>query len=245
MAQPPGKVLLEKLETLQNLMIASVTGGERDNEKYRELRNELLQYPAVTQALPRFVRTCGDLSQFWSFIKSDPDLSTYASRRELIWSDFRPLLSSIGDDTNIEHEAFFPKGSDHDAYVHIRSILQTAKMDILIIDGYMDSSIYQVLGTVTAGSMRMKVLTSRIPVDFALEGQKFVKQHIGFNLELRRTKDFHDRFILLDQEKCYLLGASIKDAGNRGFAVVPLVEPSIVQFILNYANEVWASATSL
>ena len=243
MAWSPSKEILEKIETLQNLMLDRATGGAGDNRAYQELRGELLQIPIVKEALPRFVRTCGDLSQFWHFIKSKkPELSTYASRREFIWAAFRPLLMGVDDDTEVEHQAFFAKGAEHDAYVHIRTILQTAKQDVFVIDPYMDSSIFQVLGTLAPGHVRVKLLTSKVPADFALEAQKFVKQHSGFIVEARRTKDFHDRFIILDQAVCYHLGASIKDAGNKGFTVVQLSELSIIKSFIDYANKAWSSA---
>jgi hypothetical protein len=237
------KSVLEKIEALQNLMLASVTGGARDEAGYRQIRDELFRLPGLKEALPRFVRTCGDLSQLWHFIKTQEGLGSYASRRQHIWNAFRPLLAGVDDEAGIEREVFFVKGSDHDAYVHIRSILQTAKTDLFLIDPYMDGSIYQLLGTLTPAAMTVRILTSRCPTDFALETKKFTKQHPGFSVEVRTTRDFHDRFIFLDQIRCYLLGASIKDAGNKGFTVVPLQEASIMRFILGHASQVWASAT--
>lgn len=237
--------VLENIEALQNLMLASVTGGARDESDYRRIRDELFRMPGLKEVLPRFVRTCGDLSQFWHFIKTQSDLGSYASRREYIWNAFRPLLAGVEDESGIEREMFFVKGSDHDAYVHIRAIMQTTKANLFIIDPYMDGSIYQVLGTLAPAAIAVRILTSKCPSDFILENKKFMKQHSGFAVEVRTTKDFHDRFIILDQAKCYLLGASIKDAGNKGFTIVPLQEPSIVQFILTHANQVWTSATPL
>jgi hypothetical protein len=239
------KSVLEKIEALQNIMIASVTGGARDEAEYRQIREELFRVPGLKEALPRFVRTCGDLSQLWHFIKIQEKLGSYASRREYIWNAFRPLLVGVDDESGVEREVFFVKGSDHDAYVHIRSILQTAKADLFVIDPYMDGSIYQVLGTLSPATMKVRILTSKHPADFLLETKKFTKQHAGFCVEVRTTRDFHDRFIILDHTRCYLLGASIKDAGNKGFTVVPLQEPNIVRFILDHADQVWASAAHL
>ncbi len=225
-------------------MIGRVTGGNSDNETYRTLRRELFDASVVKEALPRFVRTCGDLTQFWHFIKTKQNLPSYASRREFIWEAFRPLLAGADDDSSgVQHQAFFAKGSEHDAYVHIRSILQTANQEVFIVDPYMDSTIFQVLGTLSSPAVTVKLLTSKIPADFGLEAQKFVKQHSGFAVDARKTKDFHDRFIILDASSCYLLGASIKDAGNKGFTVVPLSELSIVKSVIDYANQVWPSAT--
>ena len=203
--------VLEKIETLQNLLIASVTGGARDEEAYRQIRDELFGQPGLKEVLPRFVRTCGDLSQVWHLIKNQEGLVTYVSRREHIWNAFRPLLAGVDDDAGIEREVFFVKGSDHDAYVHIRSILQTAKADLFLIDPYMDGSLYQLLGTLSPTKMIVQILTAKCPSDFSLETKKFTKQHPGYAVEARMTRRLHDRFIILDQTRCYLLGASIKN----------------------------------
>lgn len=239
------KATLEKIEALQNIMLASVTGGARNEGEYRLLRDDLFLIPELKEALPRFVRTCSDLSQFWHFIKTQESLSSYAKRREYIWSAFRPLLLGVDDEAGVEREVFFVKGSDHDAYVHIRNILQGAKSELFVIDPYMDGSIYQALGTLTPATMHVRILTSKHPTDFALETKKFAKQHARFTVEIRTTKDFHDRFIILDRTRCYLLGASIKDAGNKGFTIVPLQEQNIVRFISDHADQVWASALPL
>jgi hypothetical protein len=223
MSQGQDKKLLEKIESLQNVMLASVTGGARDNDTYKQIRDELFEMPLIKRSLPRFVRTCSDLSQLWHFIKSQENLGSYASRREYIWDGFRPLLKGVDDGDHVDREAFFVKGSHHDAYVHIRAILQQARAELFIIDPYMDGSIYQVLGTLTPTTIEVKILTSKVPSDFALEGQKFGNQHPGHSLTLRKTRDFHDRFVIVDRSKLYLLGASIKDAGNKGFTIVPLV----------------------
>ena len=107
MALTLDRSVLEKIEALQNIMLASVTGGARDEAEYRPIREELLRLPGLKDALPRFVRTCGDLSQLWHFIKTQEKLGSYASRREYIWKAFRPLLAGVDDDAGIEREVFF------------------------------------------------------------------------------------------------------------------------------------------
>lgn len=70
------KAVLEKMESLQNIMLASVTGGTRDEAEYRRIREELFSVPELKEVLPRFVRTCGDLSQLWHFIKTQENLGS-------------------------------------------------------------------------------------------------------------------------------------------------------------------------
>ena len=69
------------------------------------------------------------------------------------------------------------------------------KANLFVIDPYVDSSIYQLLATLAPSTMLVRILTSKYPADFALETKKFTKQHSGFTVEVRATKDFHDRFV--------------------------------------------------
>ncbi|MBC8264525.1 MAG: abortive infection family protein [Anaerolineales bacterium] len=85
--------ILEKVETLQNILIARSTGGVSDDEVYVSLRQELMAEALIKKRLPRFVRTCRSLDQLWGFIKVK--FATYAERRSYIWNEFRPLLDML------------------------------------------------------------------------------------------------------------------------------------------------------
>ncbi|MCD6115551.1 abortive infection family protein [bacterium] len=83
----------EKIETFRNLLISYSTGGQVEDGEYRRLRSDLFRDVSLRGELPRFVRTCSDLKQFWSFIKQKS--STYQGRREFLWRKFRPLLDEF------------------------------------------------------------------------------------------------------------------------------------------------------
>src|SRR5205809_3368286 len=85
--------LFEKVETLQNMLISYATGGSVTNEEFKALREELLAESLVKDKLPRLVRTCRDIKQFWGFIKEKSP--TYQGRREYLWDQFRPVLESL------------------------------------------------------------------------------------------------------------------------------------------------------
>jgi hypothetical protein len=87
------ETLLDKVEQLQNQLIGQATSGRADDGTYVRLRRELLLDPMVGPRLPRYVRTCLDLAQFWQFIKYE--LPTYQQRREFIWSAFRPIIDQL------------------------------------------------------------------------------------------------------------------------------------------------------
>lgn len=87
--------LFEKVESLQNLLISRATGGESNDAqyKYKMLRSELMKDSVLRDKLPRFVRTCFDLNQFWNFIRHE--FGSYRERREFLWNEFKPILEMI------------------------------------------------------------------------------------------------------------------------------------------------------
>lgn len=51
-------------------------------------------------------------------------------------------------------------------------------------------------------------------------------------LEVRYTKVFHDRFLILDKKNVYHIGASLKDAGKKCFGISLIEDDGIVRDIL-------------
>ncbi|KGM52344.1 abortive phage resistance protein [Lysobacter concretionis Ko07 = DSM 16239] len=85
--------LLDQTEALQNLLISQATGGSEDDAEYVRLRQMMLSNAALEPLLPRFLRACRNLSQFWQFIKFK--YGTYAERRDYIWGEFNPMLEAV------------------------------------------------------------------------------------------------------------------------------------------------------
>jgi hypothetical protein len=80
--------------------------------------------------------------------------------------------------------------------------------------------------------------------DFSLEAKHFVAQH-GGQVEVGVTNDYHDRFILVDQVDVWHLGASIKDAGKKAFALTKFERSSIRNSVIADVEATWNASTSL
>src|SRR6478672_5045134 len=85
--------LLEDLESLKNMMVATATGGTAEDPEYQYLRQRLISNPLVKDKLPRFVRTCRNLSEFWPIIKEAS--GTYAGRRRYLADEFDDVLTFL------------------------------------------------------------------------------------------------------------------------------------------------------
>lgn len=139
-------------------------------------------------------------------------------------------------------ELFFPKDSYHDAYVQIRNLCQKAKNSIVVVDPYLDSSVFIVLGSVSSSSLTVRLLTYKIPSDFAQEMHKFLAQHKKFTLEARKSNEFHDRFIILDKDECWHVGCSIKDAGNKVFMLSKVEDMANKTALIGQVENTWLLA---
>jgi hypothetical protein len=139
------------------------------------------------------------------------------------------------------NQMFIPAGSPHDAYVEVRKLCSGAAQSITIVDSWVDETLWPLLKNLPT-SIAIRILTTQMKNDFAHEGRKFVAQH-GNTVEVRTTKDYHDRFILLDGNVCWHLGASIKDAGNKAFAMSQILGPKLVSTVLKDVEDTWNSAS--
>ena len=141
-------------------------------------------------------------------------------------------------------ELFFPKGTQHDAYVEIRKLFQKAKRSITVIDPYIDSSVFMVLKTISS-SLEVKLLTYKTPSDFTQEAHKFLAQYTNFTFQARKSKEFHDRFVIIDDDECWHVGCSIKYAGNKAFMLSKIEDKINREALIAQLEKSWAMADEI
>ena len=81
-------------------------------------------------------------------------------------------------------------------------------------------------------NVEVVILTSDKSNIQQIDVQKFNKEYP--RLKVAKTNKFHDRFIIIDNEEMYHLGASIKDLGKKCFGINKIEDVEIIEKILNY-----------
>ena len=128
---------------------------------------------------------------------------------------FDQLFEYIGEHTETNQKLFFD-GQIYDAFSLLIELIQKADQEIILIDGYVDVSTLNVLAkkksgvAVTIYTFKKTKLTVQ---DVAVFNAQYPQ------LEVKYTSVFHDRFLILDGKTVYHIGASLKDAGKKCFAV--------------------------
>lgn len=121
-------------------------------------------------------------------------------------------------------EGIFADGQIYDAYEFIERLIKSAKKSILLIDNYVDESVLTMLSGKNKG-VQVDIYTKELSNALLLAQDKFNSQY--GNLSLHQTNRMHDRFMIIDNQKIYLIGASLKDAGKRLFAFTKMSEEHI------------------
>ncbi|MDE6047397.1 MAG: virulence RhuM family protein, partial [Anaeroplasmataceae bacterium] len=112
-------------------------------------------------------------------------------------------------------DKLFYEGEIFDAYSYIKQLFTSAKSSIILIDGYVDISVLDMLTDI---SIPITIYTYP---SSTLTNQDIDKFNIRHNLTIIKTNKLHDRFIIID-DTIYLCGSSIKDAGKKRFVLVRL-----------------------
>ena len=95
--------------------------------------------------------------------------------------------------------------------------MEQAHREIILIDTYVDRKTLDMLSRKRRG-VRVSIYTS-------VHGNRITRKEFhDFNvqyptLEIVISDEFHDRFLILDRSRFFHIGASIKDAGRKGFEI--------------------------
>ena len=143
---------------------------------------------------------------------------------------FNEVFNQLQVEENIKQKIFF-EGQIYDAYSLIIDIIKKENKKILIIDNYIDDSVLKML-TKKNNNVEVVILTSDKSNIQQIDIQKFNKEYPI--LKVAKTNKFHDRFIIIDNEEMYHLGASIKDLGKKCFGINKIEDVEIMEKILNH-----------
>jgi hypothetical protein len=113
------------------------------------------------------------------------------------------------------NQGVFYDGQIFDAHVFVSRIIKSSKQSIHLIDNYVDESVLTLLSKRDSG-VTVQIFTKNITKQLQLDLDCFNKQYEP--IELKEFSKSHDRFLIIDQNIIYHIGASLKDLGKKWFA---------------------------
>ncbi len=132
-------------------------------------------------------------------------------------------------------QKLFFKGEMFDAFTLLVDLVKTAEKSLTVIDGYVDEKTLNILSKKNDGVECQLVTYPSAPLTSS-DVAVFESQHGP--LSIYRSNDFHDRFLVVDEDTVYHIGASLKDAGKKTFAMTQIGDEELKSALLDKLHEV-------
>ena len=125
--------------------------------------------------------------------------------------------------------ALFYNGEWFDAFDFIVGIIRKAAKSIILVDPYCDNKALSFLKYKSEGVEILICNTSKSKLENE-ELSRFESQY-GV-IKVRTLTNLHDRFLIIDEEECYDLGASLNYAGKKLFMINKIDTAAVVKEII-------------
>lgn len=140
---------------------------------------------------------------------------------------FNQVFRQLEGEVEKPQRIFFA-GQMFDAFSLLADLVGRAEREISLVDGYVDVHTLNILAKKHKG-VAVTVYTS---------GNRLTQGDVDvFNaqypqLTVRRTRTFHDHFLILDSATAYHIGASLKDAGKKCFGIDLIQDEELTKMLI-------------
>lgn len=135
-------------------------------------------------------------------------------------------------DKNNPKEFIFLNGQIYDSYAALIALMKKTRKELIIIDGYADIDVLDMISKLKSDVILITKSKGNLK---SIDIQKYNEQYN--NLKVIYNDDFHDRFIILDKEQVYHLGASVNYIGKRVFVMNRLEDKDVINTLLKKVEE--------
>ena len=130
----------------------------------------------------------------------------------------------------------FERGSTHSFDKFIRGILKSALKSVDIADTYVAGNIFDNFLDEISNKVHIRLIYGTDTGGFISRAIRFGKQ---YTFETKESKQFHDRFIIVDG-KGYILGPSLKDAADKKPATLVVLSPTDSKKMVDMYSDLWS-----
>lgn len=136
---------------------------------------------------------------------------------------FEAIFTALEANPITPKQGVFYEGQVFDAYLFISKLIREAKESIILLDNYIDETVLEHLSK-SNRQVKINILTKNINDNLRLDIKKYNNQYPKVNLVQFNLS--HDRFLIIDGNDIYHIGASLKDLGRKWFAFSKLESSS-------------------
>lgn len=146
---------------------------------------------------------------------------------------FEKVFAYLAEHEEASQKIFFD-GQIYDAFSLLSCLIQKAEKTIVLIDNYVDTATLNLLAK-KKPTVNIRIYTHPKTRLTDEDVEIFNRQYP--RLEVHHTTVFHDRFLVVDRRTVYHIGASLKDAGKKCFAVSLLEDEEVGERLIARAEK--------
>ena len=179
------------------------------------------------------VKIMNSFVEMRKFLLSNREMFARLDRVELKQLETDKKLEEVFDyiatTKEVKQKIFF-NGQIYDAFSLMVEIVEKAEKELILIDNYVDVNTLNILSKKKDG-VNVLIVTSGKGNLTDKDIAKFNSQYPKLTVKI--SKDFHDRFLIIDRKEVYHIGASIKDAGKKNFGITKLEVEELTKSLLD------------
>lgn len=144
--------------------------------------------------------------------------------------NFERIFNALDQNKGVKTQGIFFDGQIYDAYSFVVDLIRKAKKEIILIDSYVDNDVLDML---SKKQTNVRVILYTLPNANInkTDIKKFNAQYP--TLKEYRTTKVHDRYLIIDNNELYTIGASLKDLGKKCFSFTKMEEKELIGELLN------------
>jgi phage regulator Rha-like protein len=127
---------------------------------------------------------------------------------------FEQIFQALESKNKQPEKGIFFEGQVFDAYTFVTEIIKKAEKSIVLIDNYVDETVLTILSK-RSENVTATIFTKKLGKQLELDIQKHNEQYPA--IEIKMLAESHDRFLIVDENQLYNIGASLKDLGKKWF----------------------------
>ena len=131
------------------------------------------------------------------------------------------------------NEIYF-NGQIYDAYSKIIDILKEAKKEIVLIDGYADKTVLDIISKL---DVKVTIICKENCLLSKMDIKKYNEQYS--NLKVKYDSTFHDRYFMLDGSILYHCGTSLNRIGYKTFSINKIEDRDVLDLFLTKIKEIY------
>jgi hypothetical protein len=228
-------VLLEKLRTLLQSMPPLEGRGDYMQEQFSWLgkANAVMSEWNEIQSIPFKVAVT-------SLIRNTDRRGNYG----IVVASIHEVISRLENSLPQNGGQAFGPGAAYDFFRALNDLVASATTQVMVVDPYLDAEIFDGYLHGLRSGVTVQLLTTKYVDNVRIAAEKYRAQARA-NVELRHSADIHDRVVFIDNDQCWVLGASIKDAALKKPTYLAPLAPDVAVDKRRLYEGIWIASTPI